>query len=267
MDDQTPLANPKLASEGLAQKFGDWCRDLALDHLASEQEICGFMAHSDSTNQLHQLIYKLAAEYQATKPLLERRSRFTLMLGGFKSKEDMITAVVDDGHEFTDWARQIIYNKKFTLMTEAGEYEFFETTVKELTGRDRVIPLSSTRRCSVSAFASHRTNRPVPSAGSSWTSRWTIGTTCSLSPLRTPMAFSRCSAWDALPAGPGWTATMPTPTVSGMVTYSCSSAASANSTCTLDTLSFCPLGLCPGPLEERPAFCIQILEEVLRPIG
>ncbi|HUD20715.1 MAG TPA: hypothetical protein VMQ44_01440 [Candidatus Saccharimonadales bacterium] len=142
MNDQTPhkttATRPLLADEGLSRKFGDWCRDAALDHQAGGQEIHDFMAHPDSTNRFHRLINETAKEFEATRPLRERRPRFSLTLGQWKSKKDMIKSVEGKGHKISDWAKEVINGKEFVLLGSPEEYDFFETTVKELTGKDQV---------------------------------------------------------------------------------------------------------------------------------
>ena len=49
-----------------------------------------------------------------------------------------MAAVKAKGHRITDWAMEVVNRKKFVLMAEGDEYDVFETTVKELTGKDVV---------------------------------------------------------------------------------------------------------------------------------
>lgn len=142
MNDQTPLATatrPLLADEGLARKFGDWNRDVALDHQGGAHEIHDFMAHPDSVNRLHVLINSTAKEYQATKPLRERRTSLILTLGQWKDKKTMIKSNKDKGHQVSDYAQGVIHHKDFRLLGAPEEWEFVPALVKEVTGHDKVV--------------------------------------------------------------------------------------------------------------------------------
>lgn len=140
MNDQTLLATrPEMASEGLARKYGDWSRDLALDHQGGGQEIHDFMAHPDSTKRVHVLINQVAREFQLTKPLRERLPAFILTLGQWKSKKDMIESVEGKGHIISDWAKGVINHKKFTLLQAPEVWEFVPGLVKEVTGHEQIV--------------------------------------------------------------------------------------------------------------------------------
>src|SRR5579872_4578506 len=118
MKDQTLLiSETKVASEGLARKFGDWWRDLGLAHQAGGQELHDFMAHPDSAKLAHQFINKVSAEYRPSRPLIELAPWMTVALGNYSSKDAFCKAIVDAGHQIEDYAKSVINNKAFTLVT------------------------------------------------------------------------------------------------------------------------------------------------------
>ncbi len=94
--------------------------------------------HPSFKAEHHALLDRLAREYRASLPLLERPPRFTMKLGVYGTKEEMIASVEGSGHKFPDWAKGLIKVDKFLMLAVEEEYDFFETTVKELTGKDKV---------------------------------------------------------------------------------------------------------------------------------
>lgn len=86
----------------------------------------------------HELLDKLAKEYRASLPLIERAPWMTVQGGTYKSKDEIVKAVTDGGHKFSDWALGLIKTDGWTLLTSSEEIEVYETTVKELTGKDAV---------------------------------------------------------------------------------------------------------------------------------
>ena len=95
------------------------------------------MNHPSFKAEHHALLDRLAKEYRASLPLLERPLRFRLKLGTYGTKENMLTSVKDKGHKFSDYALSVIANDQFLMLSVTGEYDFFETTVKGLAGKNR----------------------------------------------------------------------------------------------------------------------------------
>jgi hypothetical protein len=94
------------------------------------------MNHPSFKAEHHALLDRLAREYRASLPLIERTPWMTVTGGTHKSKKDLINAVKGAGHGISDWVEEVINSKDFTLLTEPTEIDVYETTVKELTGKD-----------------------------------------------------------------------------------------------------------------------------------
>lgn len=96
------------------------------------------MAHPKFNERHHALLDELEREYLASLPLTERGPWLTVQGGAYKSKDEIIKAVTDAGHKFSDWAMDLIKTNGWTLFTSPEEIDVYETTVKELTGKDVV---------------------------------------------------------------------------------------------------------------------------------
>ncbi len=127
--------NPDLATP--ATDYGRRCENIGRER-RTVADLQDAMSNPDFKKEHHDLLDRLASEYRASRPFLERPARWTIKGGGYKSKKDLVNAVKAKGHKISDWATELINNKQFVLMAEGDEYDVFETTVKELTGKDVV---------------------------------------------------------------------------------------------------------------------------------
>ncbi len=94
------------------------------------------MSHPQFKERHHALLNELANEYRQRLPLLERPARFTLKLGVYGTKENMLKSVTDKGHKFTYCATRVIASDRFLMLDAPGEYEFIQTTAKEVSGKN-----------------------------------------------------------------------------------------------------------------------------------
>lgn len=127
--------NPELVTA--AADYSRRCESIGLERrtIADLQDA---MNHPGFKASHHEMLDRLAKEYRASLPLLERPARFTLELGVYKTKDAMLTTVKGKGHKFSDYALGLIGRDEFVLLGETEKYDFFETTVKEVTGKDSV---------------------------------------------------------------------------------------------------------------------------------
>jgi len=121
--------NPVLATP--ATDYGRRCESIGRER-RTVADLQDAMSNPDFEKAHHDLLDRLACEYRASRPLLDRPARWTIK-GGYKSKKDLVGAVKARGHQVSDWAMELVNNKQFVLMAEGDEYDVFETTVKELT--------------------------------------------------------------------------------------------------------------------------------------
>ncbi len=70
--------------------------------------------------------------------LPERNPWLILDLPVYASKEAFTQAVTGAGHEFSEYALSVIGHENWKLLTEGGKYGFWEYTVRELTGKNKV---------------------------------------------------------------------------------------------------------------------------------
>lgn len=120
-----------------AADYGRRCESIGKER-RNPQDLDDAMRHPNFKAGHHELLDRLAKEYRASLPLLERPARWTIRGGGYKSKQDLVKTVKGNDHEVTDWAMGVVNNKEFVLMKDGDEYDVFQTTVKELTGLDQV---------------------------------------------------------------------------------------------------------------------------------
>lgn len=93
------------------------------------------MNHPSFKVRHHALLDELAKEYRNSLSLLERSARFTVKLGVYGTKDSMLASLKDKGHIVSDHAQSVIKNDQLLMLETPEEYEFLETTVKELTGK------------------------------------------------------------------------------------------------------------------------------------
>lgn len=130
MKDRVTLGAP-------ADDYGRRCRSIGLER-RNVADLQDAMNHPAFKAEHHALLDYLAREYRASIPLLERPPRYTSKLGIWKTKAAMVNSVKAAGYRISDWAESVIRNEDFILISEPGEYEFFETSVRGLTGHNLV---------------------------------------------------------------------------------------------------------------------------------
>jgi hypothetical protein len=126
-----------LSNAGCVRDYGQRCGAIGLER-RNVADLQDAKNHPEFKRAHHELLDRLAREYRASRPLLERPVRWTIKGGGYKSKKDLVNALKAKGHRISDWATKLVNNKRFVLMAEGDEYDVFETTVKELAGKDVV---------------------------------------------------------------------------------------------------------------------------------
>lgn len=123
--------------DNCAADYGRRCESIGKERRVIA-ELQDAMNHPNFKAEHHALLDKLAKEHRATRPLTERGVWMTVTCGTHKSKKDLIGAVTKAGHRFSDWAMDLINTKGWTLLAEPTEIDLYETTVKELTGKDSI---------------------------------------------------------------------------------------------------------------------------------
>lgn len=127
----------RVTLEPAADDYGRRCRSIGLER-RSIADLQDGMNHPNFKAAHHELLDRLAREYRASLPLLERPARWTIKGGGYQSKQELVEAVKAKGYQFSNWAMGVVNNTEFVLMQDGDEYDVFLTTVKELTGKDQV---------------------------------------------------------------------------------------------------------------------------------
>lgn len=120
-----------------AADYGRRCESIGTER-RSPKSLDSAMSHPKFKERHHALLDDLEREYIASLPIIERPARFSVTLGAFKTKENMIKAVESQGHKISDYARSVIANNEFTMLETEEVYDFYETTVKELTGKNSI---------------------------------------------------------------------------------------------------------------------------------
>ena len=127
--------NPQMTN--CAADYGRRCQSIGMKR-RDPKSLDNAMAHPKFNERHHALLDELEREYLASLPLTERGPWMTVQGGAYKSKDEIVKAVEDGGHKFSDWARDLIMTDGWKLLSEGEEIDVYETTVKELTGKDVV---------------------------------------------------------------------------------------------------------------------------------
>lgn len=86
--------------------------------------------------EFQEMLFKLWDERSAKRAELlawqDRPVWKTVTVGTHQSKKDLQKATENEGHKFSDWAKDLFNQKKFPLSTEQKTVELFTCTVAEL---------------------------------------------------------------------------------------------------------------------------------------
>lgn len=88
--------------------------------------------HPEVKTRFFAFLHQLADERAAMLPFEKRPVWKTIRVGTHKSKKDLQKVTEDEGHKFSEWAKDLFNQKKFPLATEERTIELHTATVAEL---------------------------------------------------------------------------------------------------------------------------------------
>ena len=123
----------KPVSDGLARELGRMFEDAARKYSGGAQQAELVKGNPDLIKRTYQLWDELATEQALRLPNTEQPIWKTIQLGtGLKSSKDFCTAIEKAGGQVSDWAKDIMSQKDFTVATKPTELGLVVISVKEL---------------------------------------------------------------------------------------------------------------------------------------
>ncbi|MCR4278082.1 MAG: hypothetical protein NUV80_05150 [Candidatus Berkelbacteria bacterium] len=122
----------KPVSDGLAKHMGRIVEDASLKYPGGLAKLELVKGDPDFVEELYKLFEARATKRAEVLAFSERPAWKTITVGTHPNKKDLQKTVETEGHKLSDWAKEVVKNKLFTVETEERKLDLYTATVAEL---------------------------------------------------------------------------------------------------------------------------------------
>ena len=117
---------------GVSKQWSRMIEDFEAEFAGGVAKLELAKSHPDVKTRFFDFLHVLADERAAMLPFEKRPAWKTIKIGTHYSKQDLQKAVEEEGYKLSDWAKEVVGNKGFTIETIERNLELFTATVAEL---------------------------------------------------------------------------------------------------------------------------------------